>query len=135
MSAKLPSLRPLDAQDEAVLAAAQAAIRRGYDSIRFHHTVGAAVLCQSGKVYVGVNVYTLHGACAEQVAIGMAAAAGETEFLRIVVVRGARGEEILPPCGNCRQMLSEYAPDCEVILPGGKLPAWELLPFAYVRPE
>ena len=95
-------LRPLDVQDEALLSAARAAIGRGYDAAAFRHTVGAAVLCQSGKVYVGVNVYTLHGACAEQVAIGAAAAVGETEFLRIVAVRGARGEEILPPCGNCR---------------------------------
>ena len=38
-------LRPLDAQDEALLSAARAAIGRGYDAAAFRHTVGAAVLC------------------------------------------------------------------------------------------
>ena len=57
------------------------------------------------------------------------------EFTAIVAVRGANGEEILPPCGNCRQILSDYAPDCRVILQTGsqvqRVPARELLPFAY----
>lgn len=50
-------------------------------------------------------------------------------------VRGEQGEEILPPCGNCRQILCDYAPDCQVILSVDgapkKIPAKELLPFAY----
>lgn len=47
-------------------------------------------------------------------------------------VRGKHGEEILPPCGNCRQMLADYAPECEVLLPGGQTKkAKDLLPFAY----
>ena len=52
-----------------------------------------------------------------------------------VAVRGEQGEEILPPCGNCRQILCDYAPDCQVILSVDgvpkKIPAKELLPFAY----
>ena len=71
------SLSPLDAQDAQLIAVARAAIRRGYDAVSYRHTVGAAVLCGSGAVYTGVNVYSLHGACAEQVAIGAAAAHGE----------------------------------------------------------
>lgn len=99
--------------------------------VSYSHSVGAAVLCGSGAVYTGVNVYSLHGACAEQVAIGAAAAHGEHSFLRIVAVRGVEGKEILPPCGNCRQMLADYAPDCQVILANGKIKAENLLPFAY----
>ena len=125
------SLSPLDAQDAQLIAVARAAIRRGYDAVSYRHTVGAAVLCGSGAVYTGVNVYSLHGACAEQVAIGAAAAHGEHSFLRIVAVRGVEGKEILPPCGNCRQMLADYAPDCQVILANGKIKAENLLPFAY----
>ncbi len=99
------------------------------------HTVGAAVRTAGGKIYVGINVYSVHGACAEQVALGAAMTAGEREFTDIVAVRGPEGAELLPPCGNCRQLLSDYAPSCRVIVPTPagprKVPAKELLPFAY----
>lgn len=126
---------PLTDSDRRLLAAAQETIRKNYDSKSHLHTVGAAVRCKGGKIYTGVNVYSLHGACAEQVAIGAAITNGEREFEAIVAVRGKDGQEILPPCGNCRQMLWDYMPDCAVILDFGgepkKLPARELLPFAY----
>ena len=72
--------------------------------------------------------------------MGMAATAGEREFECIVAVRGAQGREILPPCGNCRQVMADYAPDCEVILPGAghphKMTARALLPEAhFVYPD
>ncbi len=108
-------------------------ITNNYDDVKFNHTVGAAIRGKSGKIYLGVNVYTLHGACAEQVAIGTAIANGEREFVSIVAVRGKEGKEILPPCGNCRQMLSDYMPECEVIISSNmKVVAKELLPFAYI---
>ena len=128
-------MEPIQQPDRELIAAARDAIRPNYDGVHFNFTVGAAVRCGSGKIYTGVNVYSLHGACAEQVALGAAITAGEREFTAIVAVRGADGEEILPPCGNCRQILSDYAPDCGVILQAGgavqKIPARELLPFAY----
>lgn len=122
--------------DRELLAAARAAIAANYDAVRQSHTVGAAVRGQSGKIYVGVNVYSLHGACAEQVAIGTGITQGERLFTEIVAVRGPQGEQILPPCGNCRQMLCDYMPNCQVLLPDGnggvqKQPAAALLPFAY----
>lgn len=58
--------------DKKLIAVAKAAITKNYDAKNFNHTVGAAVACGSGKIYTGVNVYSLHGACAEQVAIGTA---------------------------------------------------------------
>ena len=125
----------LTEQDEALISAARAAIRRNYDGVHFNHTVGAAVRCGSGAVYAGVNVYSVHGACAEQVALGAAITSGERVFETIVAVRGEEGEELLPPCGNCRQLLADYAPECGVILSVSgvpqKIPAKELLPFAY----
>ena len=93
------------------------------------------MLCRSGKIYTGVNVYSLHGACAEQVAIGAAITNGERKFEVIVAVRGENGEEIIPPCGNCRQILHDYMPECEVILIANsekiKVKAEALLPFSY----
>lgn len=71
----------------------------------------------------------------EQVALGAAITQGERAFEAIVAVRGPKGEEIIPPCGNCRQILCDYAPDCQVILAVGgtlgKVPAGELLPWSY----
>ena len=127
-------METLSSPDLELLEAAKAAIRANYDHGGYRHTVGAAVRCGSGKIYVGVNVYSLHGACAEQVAIGAAITARERRFETIAAVRGEEGEEIIPPCGNCRQILSDYMPDCLVILTDGETPfkirAKELLPYA-----
>ena len=128
-------MRLLADRDYELLAEARIAIRPNYDEVNCNHTVGAAVRCTSGKIYIGVNVYSLHGACAEQVAIGTAITNGEREFDTIVAVRGKEGEEIIPPCGNCRQILHDYMPECEVILSVNgemrKVEAQELLPFSY----
>lgn len=122
-------------RDYELIAEAQKAIRLNYDQEHHHHTVGAAIRCKNGKVYVGVNLYSLHGACAEQVAIGTAITSGERDFDVIVAVRGKEGEEIIPPCGNCRQILHDYMPNCDVIVSvrGAlkKIKARELLPFSY----
>ena len=130
------ALHSLTEKDYELIAKAQKAIHFNYDEKNFNHTVGAAVLCKNGKIYVGVNVYSLHGACAEQVAIGTAITHGERDFETIVAVRGKDGEEIIPPCGNCRQILHDYMPECEVILSvdgeNKKIKAKELLPFSYM---
>jgi cytidine deaminase len=122
-------------KDRELVESAREVIRKNYDDRDCNHTVGAAIRCKNGKIYTGVNVYSLHGACAEQVAIGAAITAGEREFETIVAVRGRQGEEVIPPCGNCRQILCDYMPECAVLLAVGgkpcKVRAKELLPFAY----
>lgn len=126
---------PFTDRDEELIAEARKAIQRNYDEENFNHTVGAAIQCKSGRIYTGVNVYSLHGACAEQVAIGAAVTNGERAFETIVAVRGKEGEEIIPPCGNCRQILHDYMPECEVILliegEKKKITARKLLPYSY----
>lgn len=121
-------------RDYELIAEAQKVIILNYDQKHYNHTVGAAIRCKNGKVYVGVNLYSLHGACAEQVAIGTAITNGERDFDAIVAVRGKEGE-IISPCGNCRQILHDYMPDCEVIVSVygelKKIKAKELLPFSY----
>ena len=122
-----------DEKDLELLKSAQIAIGSNYDAASFSHTVGAAVRCANGRIYTGINVYSVHSICAEHVALGSAMTAGERDFISIVAVRGEKGEEIIPPCGNCRQILSEYAPDCEVMLSeDSKVPVRELLPYAYI---
>jgi cytidine deaminase len=125
----------VDAHDRELIQAAVDVIHRNYDAD--HHQVGAAVRCASGKVYVGVNVESCgYGPCAEPVAIGAAISAGERKIVAIVAVYG--GDErypVLSPCGNCRQMLVDYAPDAMVILEQDGRPvktrASSLLPAAY----
>ena len=103
-------------RDYELIEEAKKVIYLNYDQEHYNHTVGAAIRCKNGKVYVGVNLYSLHGGCAEQVAIGTAITNGEREFDAIVAVRGKEGEEIIPPCGNCRQILHDYMPECDVIV-------------------
>ena len=125
----------LDSKDRELIEKAREIISKNYDGKDYLHTVGAALRTKNGKIYLGVNVYSLHGACAEQIALGNAITNGEREFVSVVAVRGPHGEEILPPCGNCCQLLKDYAPECEVILSdegaGLKVKSCELLPFAY----
>lgn len=130
------NLLTLSDLDKELLKAATSIIKQNYDSENGNHTVGCAVRSKNGRIYVGVNVYSMHGACAETVAIGAAITNGEREFDSIVAVRGIDGGEILAPCGNCRQMLSDYMPDCLVMINTSngvrKVKARELIPFAYI---
>lgn len=78
--------------------------------------VGAALLCQSGKVFTGCNVenasYGL-SICAERTAIVKATSEGESLFQAIAVV----ADGMTTPCGACRQFLSEFCdPDMCVIV-------------------
>ena len=107
----------LSQEDKELIEAARNVIRENYDRVNWWHTVGAAVRTKSGKVYVGVNCDSVsHGACAEVIAIGSAVTAGEREFDTIVAVLGDESEKILPPCGNCRQMIYSYDKNMNVIV-------------------
>ncbi len=109
-------LLPLTASDFDLLRAAEAAIEKNYDSVKYNHTVGAAIRA-GGQVYTGVNIDGIHGSCAEYIAIGAAITNGERSFDCVVAVYGPQSpHKVLPPCGNCRQMLFDYTPDCFVIL-------------------
>lgn len=125
----------LDDTDRELIKAASDAIERNYSHPR--HTVGAAVLCSSGRVYVGVNVESCgYGPCAEPIAVGRAITDGERVIERIVAVGGSPGTfHVIPPCGNCRQLTFDYAPECWVIIPHEskvvKVKARDLIPDAY----
>jgi cytidine deaminase len=125
----------IDSQDQELIEAATDVIRRNYRKGR--HSVGAAVLGASGRIYTGVNVESCgYGPCAEPVAIGAAIGNGEREFLSIVAVASRdQGYCLLSPCGNCRQLLVDYAPQAMVILErrgtAVKTAARNLLPAAY----
>jgi len=94
--------------------------------------VGAALQAASGAVHLGVNVE--NGSfgltcCAERTALFTAVAAGDREFTTIAVYADAAS---VPPCGACRQVLGEFAPNLRVVWQRqGELvvtPLGELLP-------
>ena len=73
--------------------------------------VGAALLCEDGSIFTGCNVENLSFGltmCAERVALGSAVAAGNRKFRCIAIA--ADTDEVLSPCGACRQVLAEFNP-------------------------
>ena len=126
----------LDARDRELIRLAREVLRRRYRAGR--HTVAAAMLGPSGRIYTGVNVEACgYGPCAEPIAIGAAFTNGETGISRIVAVKRRGGALlVLSPCGNCRQLVVDYSPDAQVIFRHRgrtvKARARDLLPGNYV---
>lgn len=82
--------------------------------------VGAALVTKNGHTFTGCNIesssYSLT-ICAERVALAKALSEGATDFKQIVIY--APRADFCPPCGACRQLLYDYAPDIDVILTNG----------------
>jgi cytidine deaminase len=99
---------------EALIRHATAARERAYARYS-DYAVGAALLTESGRVYLGCNVenavYPL-AMCAERVAVFKAVCAGERHFEAIAVVTKNGGA----PCGSCRQVLREFGEDTLVFI-------------------
>jgi cytidine deaminase len=84
-----------------------------------NYQVGAALLTKTGKVFLGVNVENAAypvTICAERSAVVSAVSAGERDFEAIAVATRNAGT----PCGSCRQVLSEFGLEIEVLLVDGK---------------
>ena len=86
--------------------------------------VGAAVETPDGRVFTGCNIENAtYGLtlCAERVAVFKAMSEGEQTFVRVAVV--ADTDPLTPPCGACRQILSEFCGNADVILAnlGGRI--------------
>src|SRR3989475_4055430 len=105
-----------------------------------HFKVGAALLTKSGQIITGANVESAsYGltCCAERVALFNALTAGKRNFSAIAVVAPAPGGPM--PCGACRQLLAEYAPEAAVWVADSRdlkaikeFSVRELLPVAFV---
>ena len=81
--------------------------------------VGAALECSDGTVFTGCNIENAAFGptiCAERTAVAKAISEGRKDFIRIVVA----GDSAAPcvPCGVCRQVLREFAPNIEIICLG-----------------
>ena len=103
--------------DSRKLIAAAAKAREGAVAPYSKFKVGAALLTKSGEIVVGANVESAsYGltCCAERVALFNALTSGKKNFTAIAVV--ARIENGPMPCGACRQLLAEYAPQARVFV-------------------
>lgn len=104
-----------------------------------HFHVGAALLCQTEndgengekKVFSGCNIENAAfgpSNCAERTAIFKAVSEGYRNFEAICIVGGAENKskkveirDFCPPCGVCRQVLSEFCSrDFKIILAKSK---------------
>ena len=104
------------------------------------YQVGAALLTQEGEILGGANVESAsYGltCCAERVALFGALTRGRRDFTAVAVVARAPGGPT--PCGACRQLLAEYAPqakvyvaDCDEPLQFREFTVRGLLPDAFV---
>jgi len=73
--------------------------------------VGAALRCDDGTVFSGCNVENVSyglSVCAERTAIVKAVSEGKTKFTAIAIA-GLNNGQFVPPCGACRQFLSEFS--------------------------
>lgn len=118
MTSSLPvvfrAIADLSAADRELVEAALAVRQRAFAPYS-KFFVGAALRTHDGKLFVGCNVenasYGLTN-CAERTAIFSAIAAGEQQFARLAIASPGG----VSPCGACRQVVAEFAPQITILL-------------------
>src|ERR1700712_204826 len=130
--------------DHELIAAANAVLERHYRP--FWHMVAEEIRSHDGRIWTGLHIGTTVGrlsVCAEAVAYGRALLDGDGTIRTAVAVRHPKPDEenrelaVVPPCGACREMILDHAPDAMVIVKDAevliKLPVRILLPLPYPR--
>ena len=99
-----------DITDQELMAHARAAAEGAYPPYsRFR--VGAALLCVDGEIITGVNVENRSfglTVCAERTAVSAAVTRGRKDFQALFLYT-PDAKNPVPPCGACRQVLTEFA--------------------------
>lgn len=118
--------------DRALMAAAREAMGHAYAPYS-HFPVGAALLAEDGRVFVGCNVENASFGltlCAERSALVKAVSEGARRFVAVAIA--AEKLSPCPPCGACRQVMAEFSPELQVILEDhAPLSLAELLPMGF----
>lgn len=117
---------------QALLRAASEAMRRAYAPYS-HYQVGAAASVDDERVVTGCNVENASygvGLCAECGLVSQLHLGGGGRLTRFVCVD--RDEQVIMPCGRCRQLLFEHGgPDLLLLTPEGERTLAEVLPQAF----
>lgn len=103
--------------------------------------VGAAILTEDGSIYTGCNIENAsYGAtnCAERTAIFKAISEGHQAIKSIAVVSSS--EEFTYPCGICRQVISEFMKEGEMIFENSQneirvIPFKEIFPYSFTQED
>ena len=112
-------------KEQELINAAKKAMYKSYSPYS-HFNVGAALYCGDGKVYLGANIENSSFSlccCAERNAVFRAVNDGERDFKAIAIVGGKNHkiEKYCPPCGACRQVLTEFCKEnFDIILTNGQ---------------
>ncbi|AAK80556.1 cytidine deaminase [Clostridium acetobutylicum] len=134
----------IDEKDTELIVEAENIINDLYETDKHH--IGCAIRTKEGKIITAVHIEAYIGrvtVCAEAIAIGKAISEGIKEFETIVAVRHPAPDEldkiikVVTPCGMCRELISDYCQDVNVIIPYKnkvvKCKISELLPLKYSR--
>jgi cytidine deaminase len=136
--------KPLSAADLELVDTARDVIARRY---RPHwHMVACAIRSRDGRIFTGLHLGATVGRmqiCAEAVAVGRLILDGDGTIDCAVAVRHPKDHEpnqqiaVVPPCGGCRELLTDFDPGADVIVPGAgglvRVPVSLLLPLPYQR--
>ena len=105
--------------------------------------VGAALLCENGKIFQGCNIENAAYSpsnCAERTAFFKAVSEGEKDFLAIAIVGGRDAvRELCAPCGVCRQVMAEFCSSDFAVVSGTSRDNFkvfklsELFPFGFSK--
>ncbi len=102
--------------------------------------VGAALLTADGRVFTGCNIENAAFSptvCAERTAVFKAVSEGVREFVMLAIVGGKDGRVtgVCPPCGVCRQVLSEFCPPDFPLLLVKSADEWETTTLSALLPR
>jgi len=135
---------PLTDDDHELLEAARTVIVKHYKP--FWHMVAAALRSRDGRIWTGLHLGATVGRmqiCAEAIAVGRLILEGDGTIECAVAVRHPKDHElrqdiaVVPPCGACRELLTDFDPGAQVIVPGAaglvRVPVGLLLPLPYQR--
>lgn len=109
--------RDLDPADVELYEHARDLLARVHDPVI--HQVAAALRTRSGRIYTGVHLGSRRiNVCAESSAIANAQMAQDGDVATIVAVCKDDGGRVVVtnPCGVCRELLTTYGPDADVIV-------------------
>jgi cytidine deaminase len=140
----LSAAATLSDADLALVDIARGVITRHYKP--FWHMVAAALRSRDGRIWTGLHLGATVGRmqiCAEAIAVGRLILEGDGTIECAVAVRHPKEHEapqhitVVPPCGACRELLTDFDPGASVIVPGAgglvRVPVSLLLPLPYQR--
>lgn len=115
MLSESTTIEPKDLEN--LLKAAADAGKKSYSPYS-NFRVGAAALSENNEIFSGCNIENRSypaGVCAEITAVSKLISSGAKKIKAIAVV-GLDSSDFLPPCGVCRQFITEFGNDFPIIM-------------------